>query len=100
MTQSWHTKALARSNLPLKAAISVTLSLGIWWFLLRGFSAWLFQRIAYVPLLFLIAPSGLSPIEIHSQTKEWIFNVELNYDGTIPQTGEPVFIDSVEIGIS
>ena len=99
MTQSWLTKAPPRLDLALKAAISVILSLGTWWFLLKGLSALMFQRIAYVPLLFLIAPSGLSPIEVHSQTKEWIFNVELNYDGTIPQTGEPVFIDSVEIAV-
>jgi hypothetical protein len=99
MTQSWLTKALPRPNLALKAAISVILSLGTWWFLLKGLSALLFQRIAYVPLLFLIAPNGLSPIEVNSQTSEWIFNVELNYDGTNPQTGEPLLIDSVEFAV-
>ncbi len=83
-------------NLILKAVASVIVSLGIWWFLLKGISIWFLQRLAYVPLLLLIGASSGPPLELNPQTGGWDFHVRMNYDTTNPQTGKPIHIDSID----
>ena len=79
-----------------RAAVLLPATMAAWWFLLKRPSLWLLEKLAYIPLGLLVAPGGFPPVHVDPLTHDWIFNVAVNSSGRNAQTGETVFIRSLE----
>jgi hypothetical protein len=83
-----------------RAAILVPLTVGLWWFLLKDASLWLLRLVSYVPLLILIAPSGMAPVRVDPATGEWVFNAGISTAVADAATGSRHWVESVEFAAS
>ncbi len=79
-----------------RAVLLVPTSLALWWFVLKPASIWLLRVVAYVPLLFLLAPAGQDPVRVDPNTGEWLFNVAVNSAAKDARTGQSRLVDSAE----
>lgn len=79
-----------------RAIIGCVLGLAVWWFLLKRAFLYALFLVSYIPLLFLIAPSGYKPVTINDQLQQWVFNVALNVDVPNPNTGKLERAGSIE----
>ena len=90
------TRQLTTGSVIVRAAVLLPAAMAVWWFLLKRPSLWLLEKLAYLPLGLLVAPAGLAPIHVDPHTHDWTFNVAVNTYGHNPQTGETLFVSSLE----
>jgi hypothetical protein len=79
-----------------RTAVLLPVTMAAWWFLLKQPSLWLLEKLAYIPLALLVAPAGLAPIQINPLTHDWTFSVAVNTYARNAQTGETLFIRSLD----
>ncbi|MBS1872676.1 MAG: hypothetical protein JSU00_05650 [Acidobacteria bacterium] len=89
-------RALTAGSTIARAAVLLPAAMAAWWFLAKGPSLWLLEKLAYLPLGLLVAPAGLPPIQVAPVTGDWTFNVAVNTYGRNPQTNEALFVSSLE----